>query len=298
MPLTRVLGLCGAVLWLGCASDRQVAPDLTVDGFPETVAREYCEARSRCTCDDAEMDRSACEAEQREAITSAREAAIDEGYAYDQACVETYLAFIDALSCAEVVDATTRAGLVDFVACRVFRGGQAVGAACTDPGLDAADPCGAGLRCEDGECVEYFSQGLGAACDLLGSDCALGLRCLVDDSATGPVCTALPGAGEPCFEAHVIDSVVSMCDSASWCDDGTCRALPGLGEACVPAGVPAQLERCAWGGVCGASDRCVTAPAVGEPCGELSTCAEDGRCNADGQCVELLPLVCSLDLLD
>ena len=154
--------------------------------------------------------------------------------------------------------------------------------------------CGAGFRCNAGDCQALVNQPEGAPCDLsTANSCASGLVCTVGSGTLSSTCRA---PVETCSETN-------PCIGGELCVDGTCYTLLTEGERCSPtAPPPCRLDLECLGApgaeVCGRR-----AGGPGSECAATSECATGLFCNVlgvPGTCQERLPIgaFCNLALPD
>lgn len=183
--------------------------------------------------------------------------------AFDPACVERWIGWVDALSC----EVPTQPSYDEL--CPLYHGTLREGDECFMEWLVESD-CDRGLYCIAGSCREPSRIAFGRAgepCDL-GSLCDEGLACIDD------LCQRLPGAGERCVDYR--------CNDESYCEGVRCEALPGPGERCDAGQCLAGLL-CRFDPVDGVSV-CQASGDVGDPCTGHRQCLS-GNCPA-GFCEE------------
>lgn len=209
--------------------------------------------------------------------------------AFDPACVERWILWVDALSC----EVPTRPSYAEL--CPLYHGTRREGDACEEGSSLAETDCDRGLYCIVDVCRDPSRTAFGTAgepCDV-GGLCNEGLACI--DS----LCQRLPSAGELCLDYR--------CNAESYCDDGLCEALPRPGERCdrgecvagsycrfdpalgrsvcqpaVDVGEPCSGHRQCQSGNCPAGF-CEEPADVGDPCGSQLPCGPDLLCD-EGQC--------------
>jgi hypothetical protein len=180
------------------------------------------------------------------------------GLAFDPACIERWMGWLDRLSCQAPV-------LPRYAElCPLYHGTLREGEPCQGTALTDTD-CDRGRFCIAGVCRHAQGTSFGAQdepCDL-GERCDDGLVC--HDSS----CRRLPGPDEPCLDYR--------CNSESSCIDDVCRRLPGPGASC-DTGECAAGAFCSVDPVTGLSE-CLRAGDVGDPCQGHRQCVS-GNCPA------------------
>jgi hypothetical protein len=146
----------------------------------------------------------------------------------------------------------------------VCEGTAAAGSPCQD------GSCGTGLYCDWQNNVCVAPGGVGAPC--IDVPCSEELFC----NYQSDVCQAPVGEGESCYDFPCADAL--FCE---WSEDGWnayCRSYASEGEDCLQRPCVDML----W---CDETNRCVTAPAEGQPCLFGSVCDDGLVCNSGIVCV-------------
>jgi hypothetical protein len=149
--------------------------------------------------------------------------------------------------------------------------------------------CGAEQYCNVDACLDLPTAGQVCAPNL---GCHSGAVCGVFSN----VCYARPGLGERCLSIGVAmpDDIV-ICAEGLGCDRSTLTCVVphtvAVGDACD------QVSLCPAGSDCVLGvNRCMTRPAIGEPCRTPDhACAEGGLCNRHERCGVLAGPGCACD---
>lgn len=176
------------------------------------------------------------------------------GLAFDPACVDRWVQWVDALSC----DAAGLPSYADL--CPLYHGTRREGEACDEGWFSLRhSTCDRGRFCLAGRCRDPLRTPLGTR----GEPCDIGERC--DDGLVciDEVCERLPGPGEPCLEGY-------RCSAEARCSNIVCVGLPGPGEPC-------DFDDCREGAFCSfdpvtGDSTCRLLGEVGEPCSGHRQC--------------------------
>lgn len=302
-----LLSLVGALTGAAsCGDDTTTEP---TDQHPgDAIAEAQCARYEACCPGGAPVggDRESCVEELGATYRPLIDDGGGEGWAYDERCVDAYLALYEGIAC----DGTPAVSQCTIDWC--WSGGFHHGAAAAgDPCSDTRD-CDINLACVDGACRNPCGLGEGEPCGSSAVDpdfqtCSPTLVCDLQTST----CLPLPEAGQPCLTNLCVDGVTCIegtCEAprpegaecpndpacaSSYCDlyssptpagNGQCRTLPVIGAPCAAGGRCDLEARCVDG-------TCQPLPGDGEPCPELE-CAEGFAC-AGGVCEVSVPPLCA-----
>lgn len=246
------------------------------DGGGDPV-ESICAQYFACDCTpEAFVDAAECKTELEQELTDAKQAAADNGLAYDATCVQVAAdIYRDTIQCDGLDVLATDEVLCG--ACTLVHGDKAAGDPCIE--LDYGSSCAKGLICVSGTCVDLCArQSEGQPCYDEAAQaqigvCADGFFC---DYLGSNACTPQAAQGDPCTGS-------SGCIEGLYCDiggDATCKPPPKQGEACTFECAPGLS---CDGGTCG------PAPGEGQPC--TGACAEGLYCD-NSVCVAYGPLIC------
>lgn len=245
--LIAVLATAMGTSALVSCTDGPGREDVTI----QRLETALCEKRAECNCSSLEPE-------------TCGEWIIVEGFemvpppelAYDAACQDRWLAWVDSLSC----QTPTLPPLSDL--CPIYHGTIREGMDCSDAGI-VESQCERGLLCIAGRCRDpgqtSFGE-IGEPCDFTGR-CNDAQALCIDG-----LCQRLPASGEPCLAFE--------CAPDFGCTAGRCQPLPVAGEQCQ-----ASVQLCATGSVCQAdpdpgtgAGRCEPLRDVGQPCQGHAEC--------------------------
>lgn len=213
--------------------------------FAEIIAVAICDQKAACGC----AGDLGCAQSFLGPLVGVRNAAQDQGYAYDGVCAARLLnALVQHPGCALASEFSVEA--CGFDRCAVYQGNQPIGEACAIQG-------------------DYLNV-------LLAPDCEPSAYC------TGTVCAAAPvlptvADGQPCFDPMV--GMIAGCMGGSGCDVGDtdrCGPLVEVGASCLGPGLCLNTLYCTDKGVCAPLGVDGAACANNSQCGS-SRCTE-GAC--------------------
>lgn len=255
MSRTVAIALLGAAAAVGFLQACGTGPGRE-DVAIQRLDTRICEKALECGCppgfDELGMP-LAVECGGWEATEIDEEAWYPTELAFDSACVERWVQWLDEQPC----DAVVLPSYADL--CPLYHGTRREGEACGQDSFSLRHSgCERGLYCLAGQCRDPRRTSLGTErqpCDL-GDRCDDGLVCV------GQVCERLPGPGEPCLEGY-------LCNTDAFCD-AVCMALPGPGEPCGSDCRSGSF--CSFDAATGTST-CRLVGDVGEPCSGHRQCA-------------------------
>lgn len=264
----------------------------------------HCSSATACDCTWTQADEDTCTVE----LEARWKARLSEGQRrelqYDAECLASLTTQIEDRDCYWPGGASP---LCESF-CAVFHGDRAEGERCEGNDHLVSD-CAQGLLCQEGTCTAPCAalggrqRGEPCANDMFGEydDCAAGLWC----SWSSGLCERQATQGQPCSSGECGEGL-----TCRW-QTGTCEAAAGAGQSCDENECAAGLY-CEWLGNgaycqpyaeegdncyqrscadelwCNENDRCVPAPAAGQPCLWGSVCADQTLCDfATSTCVAL-----------
>lgn len=254
-----------SILLLAACGDGGDHPPVAEDDLAEAFADVICDLQAQCDCESM-IPAEECRTTNAQVFEMYLGPAKEAGLSYDAQCGGVGVGLYRDIGCGEIEDA------IDENACRpckLYYGGKALGAACSQVAMLGYDDCAQGLICDGEVCVDPCDRaGEGEAC--LGRSCANGLTCVVMDDGTGQTsaCVRPAKLGESCADV--------FCDDELICDGATvkCVAPPKVGEECNGS--------CAEGAWCDVGDTtpwlCKAAKPEGQPCVNGEECVS-GSCD-------------------